>query len=434
MKKLVLLSLLALLISATLSAQLSVLTDSLDSPIGIKADEWGNIWVSNSGTGNNDGSIMLVTKRGKKYPAIKGLPSGVNPDEGDIVGPWHAIPMDYGKMAVLIGGKSTLGPDFGKLLFFDMAGFKAGDPAKTMADTTTSFNVGAFGLATSLNNDSDPFNAVQDEDGVWYITDAAANDIIRVSRNGKNMSVFARFGGVPNPTPVGPPVVDAVPTGIIALPKYGGFLVSTLTGFPFNKGAAAIYKVDRLGNISTYLSGLTMITDLSMDRFGTIYANQFGTFTLPGGFDFGSGQIIRIRKQKIIDTIAQHYGPGSGLTLYQDRKFYVTDLFTGRVLGGDIPAEKLDARSLTLSPGVEVNLAPNPVADNLTIQWNNVAEGAAIQLQLTDITGKVIYKKENLDPVWPQHKINVSKYNAGTYILTLNINNQIVSKKVNIVK
>ena len=62
----------------------------------------------------------------------------------------------------LIGGNPMLGPDFGKLLFFNLTNYKEGDPAKTIADTTHSFNVGAFGLATSTNNDSDPFSAVQD--------------------------------------------------------------------------------------------------------------------------------------------------------------------------------------------------------------------------------------------------------------------------------
>lgn len=433
MKKNLLLFLIALCVSASLSAQLSIIADSLPSPIGIKADKWGNVWVANVGTGNDDASITLIVPGGKKYIAFNNLPSKLNPLAGDVVGPWRAIPMNYGRMAVLVGGNPTLGENFGKLLFFNMNGYTPGDAPKTLKDTTHSFNVGAFGYATSDNLDSDPFSAVQDEDGHWYITDAGANNILKVSRNGKEMSVFAHFAPFKNPTPVGPPFVDPVPTGIVALPKYGGFLVTTLSGFPFLNNAATIYYVDREGHVSKYLDGLTMLTDIDVDRHGTIYACQFGTFDLASGFNFGSGQIIRIRNKKVLDTIAKGYGPGSGLSLYDSRKFYVTDLFTGRALVGNIPAESVEARELN-TPSFNVQVSPNPATDRVMVQWKDLKTTSPVSIQMIDISGKVIYEKKNIDTVWPQHTIDVSRLQAGTYIMNMYVNGQSLTKKLNIVK
>ncbi len=433
MKKLVLHFVLALCISASVSAQLSVIADSLASPIGIKADQWGNVWVASVGTGNDDASICMIARNGEKFTVIKDLPSKLNPAAGDVVGPWRAIPMTYGKMAVLIGGNPTLGPDFGKLLFFNLANYQPGDEAKTIDDTTHSFQVGAFGLATSTNNDSDPFSAVQDEDGHWYITDAGANTILKVSRNGKEMSVFTTFDPIPNPTPVGPPVIDAVPTGIVALPKYGGFLVTTLTGFPFLDGQATIYKVDRNGNKSVYASGLTLLTDIDMDKNNTVYVNQFGTFSLANGFNFGSGQVIRLRYGKVVDTIVTGHGPGSGLSVFDGRKLYVTNLFLGSASVTVVPSESVEAREL-VTPAFSISLAPNPATERVNIKWEKVHTGANIKLVLSDLSGKILYQKNNIDGIWPQHQIDVSRFQAGTYVLTMNVNGQIVSKNINIIR
>lgn len=433
MKKLFLHFVLTLFISVSVSAQLSVIADSLASPIGIKADQWGNVWVASVGTGNDDATICMISRNGEKFTVIKDLPSKLNPLAGDVVGPWRAIPMTFGRMAVLIGGNPMLGPDFGKLLFFNLSNFKEGDPAKTIADTTHSFHVGAFGLATSTNNDSDPFSAVQDEDGHWYITDAGANSIIKVTRNGKEMSVFTTFDAIPNPTPVGPPVMDAVPTGIVALPKYGGFLVTTLTGFPFLDGKASVYKVDRNGNKSVYASGLTLLTDIDIDRNNNVYVNQFGTFSLANGFNFGSGQVIRMRKGQVIDTIVKGHGPGSGLSVFDGRKLYVTNLFTGSALSGVVPSESVEAREL-VTPSFNISLAPNPATDKVNIKWDNIHTGARIKIAITDLSGKILYQKNNIDGIWPQHQINVSGFHAGTYVLSMNVNGQVVSKNIQIIR
>ena len=57
----------------------------------------------------------------------------------------------------------------------------------------------------------------------------------------------------------------------------GAYYVSQLTGFPFPKGAANIYRVDpRTGRTNVYASGLTNVTDLAFDG-RTLYAVQIST-------------------------------------------------------------------------------------------------------------------------------------------------------------
>jgi len=302
--------------------------------------------------------------------------------------------------------------------------------------------VGTFSFNASDNQDSDPFSAVQDEDGVWFVADAGSNSIIRVSRNGKNMSVFAKFSPFANPIPVGPPMVDPVPTGIVAIPKYGGFLVTTLTGFPFLGGKAGIYHVDRSGNVSPYLLGLTLLTDIAMDKFKNIYVAQFGTFSLAGGFAFGSGQVIKIRNGKIIDTVATGYGPGSGITLNASGdKFYVTSLFTGELFESGIPAEEPANSLVSLETrGIENKLLwsltayPNPATDFVQINWTAPDKDIRFDIEMVDMAGRTWYQQNNVNSSNPDHRIQLEHMVSGNYLVKLKSNQGTEIQKISIRK
>ena len=315
-------------------AQLVPVTSNLVNPAGIEPDASGNIWLTETGTGANNGRVLLVRPNGDKIPVITGLPSSFDPVVNETGGPWRTILLPNNRLAVIVGeGPTTI---FGRIMLFNLTGFQPGiSPAKTVADTTSTIDISRFALAQSGVTNSNPFSAVLDSDGSWYVADAGANMIIKVAPNNGQRSVFARFPKVPNPTPIGPPVVDAVPTKIMANPD-GGFYVSTLTGFPFNAGQAAIYNVDKNGVISLYHRGLTMITDMALDpRTGDIYALQFGNFAFAPspGFVFGSGKVHRIQRGGgFSEVVASNFGPGSGLTLDANGNIYVTSLFTSQLL------------------------------------------------------------------------------------------------------
>ena len=70
-----------------------------------------------------------------------------------------------------------------------------------------------------------------------------------------------RFAPVPNPTPVGAPVLDAVPTSVRV---YGDqLLVSLLTGFPFPPGNSRVMIVDpAAGTSQQFMFDLNSVTDV----------------------------------------------------------------------------------------------------------------------------------------------------------------------------
>ena len=145
--------------------------------------------------------------------------------------------------------------------------------------------------------------------------------------------IITTLPSIRNPIPVGPPVIDQVPTRIIARPN-GGFYIATLTGFPFNSGAATIYRMTEAGVVTPYKTGLTMLTDLAVDEStGDLYALQFARFslqifnTLPN-----SSTITRIKPNGTTEVVAEGFGPSSGMALDKDGNIFVTEIFSGRVL------------------------------------------------------------------------------------------------------
>src|SRR5438876_636273 len=90
----------------------------------------------------------------------------------------------------------------------------------------------SYGSAASTTgpHDSNPYGLLA-EPGSRVVADAGANALLRVAANG-TVSTLAVFPARPNPTPIGPPFVDSVPTAVAVGPD-GAYYVSELTGVPF---------------------------------------------------------------------------------------------------------------------------------------------------------------------------------------------------------
>ncbi len=109
---------------------------------------------------------------------------------------------------------------------------------------------------------SNPWGLALTADGkTLYVTDASVNSVSKVDTATGRWRRMARFPAVPNGTPVGPPVTDAVPTSIRI---YGEqVLVSFLTGFPFVPGNARVLAVNpEPGTTEPFIFGLTSATDV----------------------------------------------------------------------------------------------------------------------------------------------------------------------------
>lgn len=92
-----------------------------------------------------------------------------------------------------------------------------------------------------------------------YVVDASLNLIYRVFEDG-TFDTFVTFPSRPNPTPVGPPFIEAVPDSVH---RFGNRLIVTLlTGFPFVQGLAEVRAVElKDGGNSVLIEGLTTAID-----------------------------------------------------------------------------------------------------------------------------------------------------------------------------
>lgn len=267
---------------------------NLISPFGITQGEGGNLWITEAGTGNNDGRVSLITPDGTVYPAIIGFESIISEEDGFASSISHLKYKD-GKLYIIQG----LG---GFLYIVDVSGFSPGN-APIQASTLTGENIGQFVLDYNFIIDtgvSHLYNLTWGFDGDIFFTDAAANAIIRRKANG-DLSVFTEFPQFTNPTPVGPPMVDFVPTGI----AYDGtkFLVSSLSGFPFADDNASIYQINQAGTASSFKSGYTMLTDIALTPSNSPLVIQFGEFSPATGFAPNTGKVSDVNGTTLLDGI-----------------------------------------------------------------------------------------------------------------------------------
>src|SRR5690554_2350889 len=89
----------------------------LKMPVGMSIDEKGQLWVAETGTGNNDAQVSMVTPSGSVHTVITGLNSVFA--NGAIEGMSHVL-YDEGKLYVLNGNA-------GRLYIADVSSFKPGD-------------------------------------------------------------------------------------------------------------------------------------------------------------------------------------------------------------------------------------------------------------------------------------------------------------------
>jgi hypothetical protein len=306
--------------------KVSIVASGLLAPMGIETDRTGNIWIAETGTANNDGKVVIVSpNRGKSgknhavaYDAIINLASIRNAESNEIEGPAHML-YDKGMMYILAG-------DY--LYRANVSSFKPGD--NPIDGSKLPFeDIGTYvrGLNIVTPNDSHPYNLMKGPDGDIYITDAGANAIIHRESEG-HYSVLAKFPNFANPTPVGPPQIQAVPTGII----FDGhdFLVTTLTGFPFLDGAAVIYRVSLSGNVSVYQSGFSTLVSISD---GSVYGHvvlHYGSFGAMG-FNPNTGSLMLVNGSAST-VITDGLNTPAGLKQIDNHSWYVTSMGDGTLL------------------------------------------------------------------------------------------------------
>lgn len=282
----------------------------LTLPIGMSFDGSGQAWVTQSGTGNQDAQVSLITPDGKVSPVITGLASTLA--NGSIEGIGHLLYRD-GMLYVLEGGT-------GKLYSLDVSGFKAGN-TPYVASSLSGEDIGTFVRAQKLTNplNTNLYNLAFGPDNNLYITDSGANAIIKRDSKTKQLSVFAKLPNVSA-------TVETVPTGIV----FDGtnFLVTGLSGFPFTAGAAKIYQVTPAGVVSDYQAGFTTLTDLALSATNKPIVVQYGSFSLTPpavGFTAKSGLITDGNKTPLMTGLDRP----TDIERVGDRTYYVLSWGSG---------------------------------------------------------------------------------------------------------
>jgi hypothetical protein len=107
---------------------------------------------------------------------------------------------------------------------------------------------------------SNPYDLIVVGDHL-YVTDGSRNLVWDVDLETGDYEPLVEFPALPNPLPFGPPVVEAVPTGI----EYadGRLLVTLFRGFPFPNGMSSVQSIDiETGEASPLITGLKSAIDV----------------------------------------------------------------------------------------------------------------------------------------------------------------------------
>lgn len=274
----------------------------LQAPQKVILTAGGNLLVSETSMAVNSGRISRVSRTGTRMSLLEALPSGIEVAGGGS-GP-TAMALRDRTLFVAMGGGDTerrgtapgtsihnpagaSSPLFSSILMFQ---FSADVDSLSAPFTLAPENQVAIsdGGEVELSNGSGATakvslltrfpvaepdrNAIYKFSNLWglaftpdgrglYVNDASNNSVARVDLGTGRWQRLMRFAPTHNPGPVGPPMVDAVPTSARV---YGDqILVSFLTGFPFNPGEARVMAVNpEQRTTEPFIGGLTSVTDV----------------------------------------------------------------------------------------------------------------------------------------------------------------------------
>ena len=170
--------------------------------------------------------------------------------------------------------------------------------------------------------DSNPVGILR-QGSAYQVADAGGNSLVRAAHQG-TFTTTAVFAPVPATLPpfTGLPA-DAVPTAVVEGPDHALY-VSQLTGFPFEKGAASIWRVVPGQDPVKYAWGLTNMTDLAFGKDGSLYAVQISNNGLASGDPMALplGSLVKITPGSAVhQTIAGDLPAPYGVALVKDTAY-----------------------------------------------------------------------------------------------------------------
>ena len=310
----------------------TVVMTGLDNPRGLAFAPNGALWVTEAGRGGsgpcamnangenrcygNTGAVSQLWN-GKQSRVAEGMPSHALPD-GSTAGGANGISFQGNAYIALgLGGgieyAEILGSDFlGTLIVMTSSG-----RWKVNSDVAVhEFDENPAGGPI----DSNPFGVLA-EPGGRLVVDAGANALLSARPNG-TVETLAVFPPMPNPTPVGPPVIEAVPTSVARGPD-GALYVGQLTGAPMVQRLANIYHMVPGQSPVVHCSGFKTIISIAFGPGGDLYVVEHAT----GGLFFppNSGRLSRVAPNCARVPVLEGLDRPTAVAIGPDGALYVTN-------------------------------------------------------------------------------------------------------------
>jgi hypothetical protein len=360
--------------------QCTTLATDLRFPVGVAQSNLGNLLVSENGIRNvlHQGRISIIGRDGARRTLVDGLPSA-NSDVGDPAGPagllmrgrtlyvaigiGDTILVKAGDPTARVGNPSPASRLFSSVLAMHFSanaerttlGFSltaADHDALANGDKVTLSNGGGDKLTlelianfpdyipaplpTAADNvrGSNPFDLALIGNRL-YVTDGGRNLVWEADIHSGEFAPLATFGQIPNPMfpALGPPMTDAVPTGIREFD--GQLFVTLFRGVPFAAGTSVVEQIDpETGAHAAVATGLKTAIDVwptKEDGENTsLFVLQHSSGPAP--FFAGPGTLSHIQASGSTTLASCLARPSSMVRDEQSGAFYVTEVVTGRLV------------------------------------------------------------------------------------------------------
>ena len=325
--------------SAALAQPHTVVMSGLDNPRGLAFAPNGALYVAEAGRGGGGPCVIsgvgelrcfghtgAITRlwKGQQSRVVEGLESHALPDGSSASGPTDISFQGTGGAYITmgLGGDGDFQADLGGTYSATLLHMAASGKWRVVADILAhEEDENPAGGAIDTN----PF-AVLAEPGGRTVVDAGGNALLSVSPNG-TVETLAVFPARPNPTPVGPPVVESVPTSVTRGTD-GALYVGELTGFPFPAGFARIHRVVPGEDAEVLCGGFRAIIDIAFAPDGSLYVveNATNAFPPPPAFAPNTGRLSRVDLEDCtITPVLEGLNRPTSVAVGSDGAIYVTN-------------------------------------------------------------------------------------------------------------
>lgn len=90
----------------------------------------------------------------------------------------------------------------------------------------------------------------------------------------------------------------------------------------------------------------------------------------------------------------------------------------------NLQIQKINTINDEMMASEDMKVYPNPCSNNLFIEWAKLKDQAAVDVQITDLTGKTVFRETNFDVYYsPKMRLDLSGLQPGIYLASITDNN-----------